>query len=104
MTNCCVVDLRFIGLPTAVVLPNPGRRVICADVNAHVVSSVKEGCTHNVEPDLDLALAESIAFGSLPVQATPAPADLLLVGHSSFKHIEPTGHEVLDLCGVTKRS
>ena len=65
MTNCCVVDLRFIGLPTAVVLPNPGRRVICVDVNAHVVSSVKEGCTHNVEPDLDLALAESIAFGSL---------------------------------------
>ena len=104
MSTCCVVGLGYIGLPTAVVLPNPGRRVFCVDVNAHVVSSVKEGCTHNVQPDLDLALAESVAFGSLSVQATPAPADLLLVGHSSFQHIEPTGHEVLDLCGVTKRS
>ena len=79
MTTCCVVGLGYIGLPTAAVLARAGHRVIGVDVNALVVDTVNEGRIHIVEPDLDLAVAESVASGSLSAQLTPAPADVFLI-------------------------
>ena len=72
MTTCCVVGLGYIGLPTAAVLAKAGHQVIGVDVNAQVVSTVNEGRTHIVEPDLDQAVAESVASGSLAAQVTLA--------------------------------
>ena len=79
MTTCCVVGLGYIGLPTAAVLARAGHRVIGVDVNAQVVSTVNEGRIHIVEPDLDLAVAQSVASGSLSAQLTPAQADVFLI-------------------------
>ena len=79
MTTCCVVGLGYIGLPTAAVLAKAGHRVIGVDVNAQVVATVNEGRTHILEPDLDLAVAESVASGSLSAQVIPAPADVFLI-------------------------
>lgn len=79
MTTCCVVGLGYIGLPTAAVLAKAGHRVIGVDVNAQVVTTVNEGRIHIVEPDLDQAVAESVASGSLSAQVTPAPADVFLI-------------------------
>ena len=79
MTTCCVVGLGYIGLPTAAVLAKAGHRVIGVDVNAQVVATVNEGRIHIVEPDLDQAVAESVASGSLSAQVTPAPADVFLI-------------------------
>ena len=78
MTTCCVVGLGYIGLPTAAVLARAGHRVIGVDVNA-LVDTVNEGRIHIVEPDLDLAVAESVASGSLFRFSTPAPADVFLI-------------------------
>ena len=79
MTTCCVVGLGYIGLPTAAVLAKAGHRVIGVDVNAQVVATVNEGRTHILEPDLDLAVAESVASGSLSAQVIPAQADVFLI-------------------------
>ena len=79
MSICCVVGLGYIGLPTAAVLAKAGHRVIGVDVNAQVVTTVNEGRIHIVEPDLDQAVAESVASGSLSAQVTPAPADVFLI-------------------------
>ena len=79
MTKCCVVGLGYIGLPTAAVLAKAGHRVIGVDVNVQVVDTVNEGRIHIVEPDLDLAVAESVASGCLSAQSTPAPADVFLI-------------------------
>ena len=79
MTTCCVVGLGYIGLPTAAVLARAGHRVIGVDVNTNVVSTVNEGRIHIVEPDLDLAVAQSVASGFLSAQLTPAPADVFLI-------------------------
>ncbi len=79
MTTCCVVGLGYIGLPTAAVLSKAGHRVIGVDVNAQVVATVNEGRIHIVEPDLDVAVAQSVATGSLSAQVTPAPADVFLI-------------------------
>ena len=79
MTTCCVVGLGYIGLPTAAVLAKAGHRVIGVDVNAQVVATVNEGRIHIVEPDLDEAVAQSVASGALSAQVTPAPADVFMI-------------------------
>ena len=79
MSTCCVVGLGYIGLPTAAVLARAGHRVIGVDVNAQVVATVNQGRIHIVEPDLDQAVAASVASGSLSAQVTPAPADVFLI-------------------------
>ena len=79
MTTCCILGLGYIGLPTAAVLARAGHRVIGVDVNAEVVATVNDGCIHIVEPDLDSAVAQSVASGSLTAQVTPAPADVFLI-------------------------
>ena len=91
MTTCCVVGLGYIGLPTASVLAKAGHRVIGVDVNAQVVATVNEGRIHIVEPDLDLAVAESVASGSLSAQVTPAPADVFLIAVPTPFHSGPDG-------------
>ena len=79
MTTCCVVGLGYIGLPTAAVLAKAGHRVIGVDVNAQVVATVNEGRIHIVEPDLDEAVAQSVASGALSAQVIPAPADVFII-------------------------
>ena len=79
MSTCCVLGLGYIGLPTAAVLARAGHRVIGVDVNDQVVATVNEGRIHIVEPDLDQAVADSVASGSLSAQLTPAPADVFLI-------------------------
>ena len=79
MTTCCVVGLGYIGLPTAAVLAKAGHQVIGVDVNAQVVATVNEGRIHIIEPDLDRAVAESVASGAFSAQVTPAPADVFLI-------------------------
>ena len=79
MRTCCVVGLGYIGLPTAAVLAHAGHRVIGADVNAQVVSTVNEGRIHIVEPDLEQAVAAAVASGSLSAQVTPVLADVFLI-------------------------
>ena len=89
MTTCCVLGLGYIGLPTAAVLANAGHRVIGVDVNAQVVDTVNEGHIHIVEPDLDHAVAESVASGSLSAQVIPAPADVFLIAVPTPYHSGP---------------
>ena len=79
MTTCCIVGLGYIGLPTAAVLAKAGHRVIGVDVNVQVVATVNEGRIHIVEPDLETAVAQSVASGSLLAQDTPAPADVFMI-------------------------
>ena len=79
MTKCCILGLGYIGLPTAAVLANAGHSVIGVDVNGEVVATVNKGQIHIVEPDLDQAVAVSVASGSLSAQLTPAPADVFVI-------------------------
>ena len=78
-STCCIIGLGYIGLPTAAVLARAGHRVIGVDVNAQVVCTVNQGQIHIVEPDLDQAVADTVASGALSAQLTPAPADVFLI-------------------------
>ena len=79
MSTCSVFGLGYIGLPTAALLACSGHRVIGVDVNPRVVSTVNKGRIHIVEPDLDQAVADSVASGSLSAQLMPVSADVFLI-------------------------
>ena len=53
--------------------------MIGVDVNPQVVSTVNKGRIHIVEPDLDQAVADSVASGSLSAQLMPVSADVFLI-------------------------
>ena len=91
MTTCCVIGLGYIGLPTAVVLARAGHHVIGVDTNAQVVTTINQGLIHILEPDLDKAVAQSVASGSLYAQLTPAPADVFLIAVPTPVHSGPDG-------------
>ena len=79
MTTCCILGLGYIGLPTAAVLARAGHLVIGVDVNSQVVATVNQGQIHIVEPELDQAVANAVASGTLTAQLTPVPADVFLI-------------------------
>ena len=50
----CVLDLGYIGLPTASLLGTKGYQVVGVDASAEVVETINGGRIHIVEPDLDI--------------------------------------------------
>ncbi|GAD59618.1 MULTISPECIES: UDP-N-acetyl-D-mannosamine dehydrogenase [Brevundimonas] len=74
-----VVGLGYIGLPTAAVLARAGHQVIGYDIKPDVVASVNAGCSHLVEPGLDLLLAAVTASKSLRAVNEAPEADAYLI-------------------------
>ena len=78
-SKICVIGLGYIGLPTATVFAQHGVNVIGVDVNEHAVKTINQGKIHIVEPDLEQAVAQTVAQGSLRATMTPEPAEAFLV-------------------------
>ena len=74
MSDVCVVGLGHIGLPTAALLAEAGRRVLGCDTAPEVVAMVNQGRAPFVEPGLDALVARACASGRLRAAARPEPA------------------------------
>ena len=79
MPTFSVIGLGYIGLPTAAVLANAGRRVIGVDVNRHAIDTINDGRIHIVEPGLGDMVARVVGEGRLRAVDTPEPADAFLI-------------------------
>ena len=79
MTKIAVIGLGYIGLPTATIFASRGFEVLGVDVSEEVVSTLKEGRIHIVEPDLDVSVADAIKSGKLEVSTEPEPADVFII-------------------------
>ena len=79
MTNCCVIGLGYIGLPTAVILAQSGNKVFGVDINSEVVSSVNNGVLHFEEPGLDKLLSEVIENDCFSAGSKPIEAEVFLI-------------------------
>ncbi len=77
--SVCVVGLGYIGLPTATLLANSGREVYGVDINDTVLSSVRRGKSHIVEPGLDEALQKAVSSGRLTVGGLPKKSDIFII-------------------------
>ncbi len=79
MSNCCVIGLGYIGLPTAVILAQSGHNVYGVDINPEIVSSVNKGLLHFKEPELDKLLLQSLKKSSFLAGEKPFEADVFII-------------------------
>jgi len=75
----CVIGLGYIGLPTAALLATEGYEVFGVDINPDVVSNLKKGKIHIVEPGLDNLVKSAISSGKLQVSLEPESADIYII-------------------------
>tara|TARA_B100001059_G_scaffold235762_1_gene282683 strand:+ start:3487 stop:4701 length:1215 start_codon:yes stop_codon:yes gene_type:complete len=73
------IGLGYIGLPTSALIAQNGINVHGVDVNQSVVDIVNQGKIHIVEPDLDIAVEESVKKGFLKADVKPVEADTYLI-------------------------
>ncbi|MGP9613490.1 UDP-N-acetyl-D-mannosamine dehydrogenase [Brachybacterium sp. AOP42-B2-9] len=74
-----VIGLGYIGLPTAAVLAQAGKRVIGVDVKQSSVDSINAGEVPFVEEGLEAVLAGVVAQGKLSAQLETPEADAYIV-------------------------
>lgn len=75
----CVVGLGYIGLPTAAVLAQVGKKVIGVDMKASIVNAVNAGEALYAEEGLEAVLAGVVAKGQLHAQHDTPVADAYIV-------------------------
>ncbi|WP_101261323.1 UDP-N-acetyl-D-mannosamine dehydrogenase [Labilibaculum filiforme] len=73
------VGMGYIGLPTAALIANSGRRVHGVDINPKVVEAVNEGRIIIVEPDLDLLVKKVVEDGYLSAHLQTVEADVYTI-------------------------
>lgn len=74
-----VIGLGYIGLPTAAVLAQAGKRVIGVDVKKSSVDAINAGQVPFVEEGLETVLAGVVAQGKLSAQLETPEADAYIV-------------------------
>lgn len=103
LETVCVIGLGYIGLPTAAVLAQAGKRVIGVDLDESVVESVNQGRVPFVEEGLETVVAGAVARERLSAQPTTPPADAYIVavptpfkdGHSAdLQYIESAARSI----------
>ena len=79
MSNCCVIGLGYIGLPTAVVLAEAGHKVLGVDVNKTIVDKINKGNVHIFEPGLEDSLRNAVINGLIIAKTEPAKSDVFVI-------------------------
>lgn len=74
-----VIGLGYIGLPTAAVFADNGKKVIGVDVNQHAVDTINRGEIHIVEPGLESVVKKAVENGCLKAVIKAEPADAFLI-------------------------
>ncbi|MGO1978693.1 UDP-N-acetyl-D-mannosamine dehydrogenase [Brachybacterium tyrofermentans] len=74
-----VIGLGYIGLPTAAVLAQAGKRVIGVDLQESTVTAVNSGTVPFVEEGLETVVAGAVARERLSAQTQTPPADAFIV-------------------------
>ena len=78
-TKVCVLGLGYIGLPTASTFATHGLQVVGVDINAEIVSTLRNGEVHISEPGLRQLVQEAVKTGQLTVSETPERADAFII-------------------------
>jgi UDP-N-acetyl-D-mannosaminuronic acid dehydrogenase len=75
----CVIGLGYIGLPTACTFATHGLQVIGVDINANVITTLKNGGIHISEPGLRALVEQAYGSGRLKVNDTPEEVDAFII-------------------------
>ena len=77
--NISVIGLGYIGLPTAAIFADYGRKVVGVDIDEKVVHTVNREKIHIVEPDLEGLVSSVVKKGNLRATRHPVPSDVFLI-------------------------
>ena len=98
--DLCVLGLGYIGLPTASVFANHGKKVLGVDVVCRVVDTINRGEIHIEEPDLDVLVRAAVHSGNLRAALSPEPAQTFVVAVPTPFKVTPTNPKAPDLVYV----
>lgn len=79
MEKLCVIGLGYIGLPTAVMFANNGKKVHGVDINTDAVDKIRNKILHIEENGLQERLNTAIDNGNLTVSTSPETADVFII-------------------------
>ncbi|WP_373517242.1 UDP-N-acetyl-D-mannosamine dehydrogenase [Pricia sp.] len=74
-----MMGLGYIGLPTAALIAQTGRKVHGVDVNQSIVDTINAGKIHIMEPSLGEAVSQAVANGFLEASTVPTEAKTYLI-------------------------
>ncbi len=74
-----VIGLGYIGLPTAAIIASKGIDVIGIDICANTVNIINQGNIHIVEPDLDIAVRNTVNIGKLRASTQVEAAQAFMI-------------------------
>ena len=95
-----VFGLGYIGLPTASIFANKGKKVLGVDVVPRVVETINRGDIHIEEPDLDVLVRAAVQSGNLRAAGKPEPASTHIIAVPTPFDVRPDGSRVPDLTYV----
>ena len=79
MSNCCIIGLGYIGLPTAALIAMSNHNVIGVDINESILEKIRIGDIHFYEPGLLKILKKVISNKKMKVSNTPANSDVFII-------------------------
>tara|TARA_B100000212_G_scaffold317287_1_gene272826 strand:+ start:23769 stop:24977 length:1209 start_codon:yes stop_codon:yes gene_type:complete len=79
MTNCCVIGLGYIGLPTSAILADSGHQVTGFDIKEAIVSTINSGKVHIYENDLEELVSRMVKKGNLKASTIMPEADIYII-------------------------
>ncbi|MGL5057306.1 MAG: nucleotide sugar dehydrogenase [Fusobacteriaceae bacterium] len=98
-----ILGMGYIGLPTGIAFARAGFTVYGFDVNKEVISTLKSGKIHIVEPDLQEAFEDALSSGRLMPTNKLEKSDVYIIAvPTPFKHNED--HKIADLKYVESAS
>ena len=79
MSNCCIIGLGYIGLPTAALIAMSNHNVIGVDINQNILEMIRNGHVHFYEPGLLEILKKVISNKKMTVSNKPTYADVFII-------------------------
>ncbi len=77
--DVCVIGLGYIGVPTATIFANCGKKVLGVDVFEKRVAQINSGTSHVGEEDINEILASVVKRGLMKAASKPESSDFYIV-------------------------
>lgn len=94
--DICVLGLGYIGIPTATIFANCGKKVLGVDINESRVRQINSGKSHIGESDIDTMLEKVVKEGAFVADTSASSSDFYIIAVPT-PFIKVDGKKIPDL-------